>query len=69
MEKLWRKCLDLIEKQILPENFTTWFSPTYAYAFDESSLTIAVPNDFFRDCLTENYQGLIACQCLTCSGS
>lgn len=59
METLWRKCLDVIEKQILPENFTTWFSPTYAYASDDGSLTIAVPNAFFRDCLTENYQGLI----------
>lgn len=59
METLWRECLDAIEKQILPENFTTWFSPTYAYASDDGSLTIAVPNDFFRDCLTENYQGLI----------
>ena len=58
-EALWKKCLEKIEEQILPENYTTWFSPTYPRAFDEGLMTIAVPNQFYRKCLIENYRDLI----------
>ena len=58
-ETLWKKCLEKIEEQILPENYTTWFSPTYPSAFDDGLMTIAVPNQFYRKCLIENYRDLI----------
>ena len=58
-ETLWKKCLEKIEEQILPESYTTWFSPTYPRAFDEGLMTIAVPNQFYRKCLIENYRDLI----------
>jgi chromosomal replication initiator protein len=58
-ETLWKKCLEKIEEQILPENYTTWFSPTYPRAFDDGLITIAVPNQFYRKCLIENYRDLI----------
>lgn len=59
METLWKKCLEEIEKQVLPENYITWFSPTYAISKDNGSFAIAVPNEFFKNCLKENYQDLI----------
>jgi chromosomal replication initiator protein len=59
MEVLWNNCLEEIEKQVLPENFNTWFTPTYPYSKDEATLTIAVPNRFYEKCLTENYLELI----------
>ncbi|OGW25527.1 MAG: chromosomal replication initiation protein DnaA [Nitrospinae bacterium RIFCSPLOWO2_12_FULL_47_7] len=59
MEALWKKCLEEIEKQVLPENYITWFSPTYAFSKNKGTITIAVPNDFFKNCLKENYQDLI----------
>ena len=58
-ETLWKKCLEKIEEQILPENYTTWFSHTYPRAFDDGLMTIAVPNQFYRKCLIENYRDLI----------
>jgi len=58
-ETLWKKCLEKIEEQILPENYTTWFSNTYPRAFDDGLMTIAVPNQFYRKCLIENYRDLI----------
>lgn len=58
-ESLWKKCLEKIEAQILPENYNTWFSPTYPHALDAGQITIAVPNFFFKKCLRENYQDLI----------
>ncbi|PIQ96530.1 MAG: chromosomal replication initiator protein DnaA [Nitrospinae bacterium CG11_big_fil_rev_8_21_14_0_20_56_8] len=59
-EVLWNKCLETIEIQILPENFATWFSPTYLKSMNETSATLAVPNHFYRRCLSENYRDLIA---------
>ena len=58
-ETLWKKCLEKIKEQILPENYTTWFSATYPRAFDDGLMTIAVPNQFYRKCLIENYRDLI----------
>ena len=58
-EALWKKCLERIEEQILPESYSTWFSPTYPRTFDDGLMTIAVPNQFYRKCLIENYRDLI----------
>jgi chromosomal replication initiator protein len=66
-ESLWNRCLSRIEQQILPENYTTWFTPTYPHTMNSGSLTIAVPNDFYKKCLTENYLDLIehALECVS----
>jgi chromosomal replication initiation ATPase DnaA len=58
-EALWNRCLVKIEQQILPENYVTWFTPTYPHSLDNGAITIAVPNDFYKKCLTENYLDLI----------
>jgi chromosomal replication initiator protein len=58
-EILWQQCLKEIEAQILPENYTTLFSPTYPFDLKNDSLTVAVPSNFFKKCLQENYQDLI----------
>lgn len=55
METLWRKCLDELESEILPESFSTWFAPTYPGSLKDDILTIIVPNRFFEKCLRENY--------------
>ena len=59
MMMLWDKCLEVIKKEICPENFTTWFSPTIPYALEGNLLTLAVPNEFFKRYLEENYLNLI----------
>ena len=59
MNILWDKCLKIIQKEVCPENFTTWFSSTTPYALEENALTLAVPNEFFKRYLEENYISLI----------
>ena len=56
---IWKKCLEKIEGTILPDSYTTWFSPTYPSNLIDGLLTIAVPNQFYRKCLIENYRDLI----------
>ena len=58
-EILWKKCLERIEKEIAPESYVTWFSQTYPKALEDGLITIAVPNQFYRKCLIENYRDLI----------
>ena len=58
-ETLWKKCLEIIEKEIQHENYVTWFSGTYPKALEDGLITIAVPNQFYRKCLIENYRDLI----------
>jgi len=58
-EAIWKKCLEKIEEVILPDSYETWFSPTYPHKFDNGLITIAVPNQFYRKCLIENYRELI----------
>ena len=56
---IWKKCLEKIEGTILPDSFATWFSPTYPSNLTDGLITIAVPNQFYRKCLIENYRDLI----------
>lgn len=58
-ESIWKQCLEKIEEKILPESYSTWFSPTYPRNLDNGLITIAVPNQFYRKCLIENYRDLI----------
>lgn len=58
-EIVWKKCLEKIEQEIAPESFITWFSHTYPKALEDGLITIAVPNQFYRKCLIENYRDLI----------
>ncbi len=59
MEALWKHFLDDIKKEVLPENYNTWFSPTYPQSLNDGVLGVIVPNDFFKQCLEENYRDLI----------
>jgi len=58
-ETIWKKCLEKIEESILPDSYATWFSPTYPRNLEDGLITIAVPNQFYRKCLIENYRELI----------
>ena len=54
-EQLWSQCLLEIKKIIPPESFSTWFAPIYPHLITEDKVIIAVPNEFYKACLQENY--------------
>ena len=56
---LWKQCLELVEGQVPPESYSTWFSPTQPHELTEDCLTVEVPNHFYKKCLQENYSELI----------
>lgn len=56
---IWEECLRIIENNIEAQQFTTWFKPIKAVSLVESTLTVEVPSDFFREYLESAYLDLI----------
>ncbi|MBO6045908.1 MAG: ATP-binding protein [Bacteroidales bacterium] len=56
---IWNNCLRIIEQLIEPQKFETWFKPIRPVSFVESTLTVEVPTDFFREYLEGAYLDVI----------
>lgn len=54
-KSVWSECLGLIEEQVAPKTFKTWFSPIRALNFQEDVLTIRVPSQYVYECLEEHF--------------
>ncbi|KPK42664.1 MAG: chromosomal replication initiation protein [Omnitrophica WOR_2 bacterium SM23_29] len=57
--EVWEKAKDLIKLKVNPQTFEMWFKPTKGIAVSEDSLTIEVPNSFFKDWLIDHHLELI----------
>lgn len=55
----WNSCLHIIEQLIDPQQFSTWFKPIRPVSLSESTLTVEVPNDYFREYLESAYLDII----------
>ena len=54
-DDIWNKCLDIIKKNVNTESFSTWFVPIHPLKFEDNTLTIQIPNQFFYEWLEEHY--------------
>lgn len=57
--RVWGDCLRIIEQNIGPEKFKIWFKDLKAISFNDSTLTIEVPSDFYREYLEGAYLDLL----------
>lgn len=55
----WARILSRIETKLDPQTFETWFRPTALLREQDGGLDVAVPNEVFRDWLTQKYTPLI----------
>ena len=55
----WARILSRIENKLDPHTFETWFRPTALLREQDGGLDVAVPNEVFRDWLTQKYAPLI----------
>jgi chromosomal replication initiator protein len=53
--QVWSNCLTIIEKNVNPQSYKTWFKPIKPVRLDGDALTIQVPNKFFYEFLEERY--------------
>ncbi|MBR5384477.1 MAG: chromosomal replication initiator protein DnaA [Bacteroidales bacterium] len=56
---VWGNCLRFIEQIVEPAQFNTWFKPIVPVAMKDSTLTIEVPSDFFRQYLEEAFLDIL----------
>jgi len=68
LSTLWEQALADLKKQVSDQTFTAWFYPLRPLAIDDQALTLAVPNAFCRDWVSERYLPLIKTAVSTATG-
>jgi len=61
--ELWNRCLSALSEKVNQKSFDIWLKPLRALSLKEDFLEVEVPNKFFKDWISENYQTLI-CEAL-----
>ncbi len=59
VKELWNKCLIIIKNDLSDQSYTTWFAPIVPLKFQNNTLTIQVPSQFFYEWLEENYVSVL----------
>lgn len=58
-ENLWDRIKAKIRSEVNDQSFMTWFAPTVQESYRDDTLTVKVPNKFFKDWLSENYRDVV----------
>jgi chromosomal replication initiator protein len=56
---VWNNCLHFIQQNIDPKQFNLWFRPIKPVSLVESTLTVEVPSEFFREYLEDAYLDIL----------
>lgn len=59
LEQVWENCLAIIQDNVTPHNFKTWFEPIKPIKLEDKVLTIEVPSQFVYEWLEEHYLDLL----------
>lgn len=59
LQKRWQACLNLIKREVSPQSYKTWFSVIEVTQYENNTLTLRVPNQFFCEWLEANYLKLL----------
>lgn len=57
--EIWKRCLDIIQPQLKPLTYKTWFEPILPTNLDGTLLTVQVPSTYFYEWLEEHHFELI----------
>lgn len=55
----WNKIRAILARELSEQSFKTWFEPVRCLDFDESSVTLAVPDSYYGKWLRNHYENLI----------
>ena len=56
---VWNNCLNFIQHNIDPKQFAVWFKPIRPASLVDSTLTLEVPSEFFREYIEDAYLGIL----------
>lgn len=57
-QQQWEKCLKMFQDNLQPEQFDNWFKPIVFVGFEDNTVHVGVPSEFFREWLETNYLNL-----------
>lgn len=57
---VWEDCLRIIEQNIKPQQFETWFKPLRPVSLVDSALTLEVPSDYYRSYIESAFLDLLS---------
>lgn len=57
--EVWEKAKDVIKTQLNSQSFETWFAPIKLSGLSYESVTLEVPNQFYKDWLNDKYLKII----------
>lgn len=57
---LWAECLKVLQDNLTPSVYNTWFRPLSVSSFDGTKLVLQVPSQFAMEYIEENYIDLLA---------
>ena len=57
--ELWNRCLQVIRDNVPEPAFNTWFKPIIPLKYENKTLTVEVPSQFFYEFIEEKYLGLL----------
>ncbi len=57
--ELWNRCLSALAEKVNQKSFDIWLKPLRVLSLKDTILEVEVPNKFFKDWISENYQTLI----------
>lgn len=55
MEKIWNDCLDKLQSSLGKMSFDTWIAPLNLKSLEEQTITLEVPDIFFKQWVETNY--------------
>ena len=56
---LWNRCLDFIRDNVSSQAYKTWFNPIIPLRYEDNTLVVQVPSQFFYEYLEEHYVDLL----------
>ncbi len=57
---VWEECLRIIEQNIEPQQYSTWFGPLRPVSLVDSTLTLEVPSDYYRNYIESAFLDLLS---------
>jgi chromosomal replication initiator protein len=56
---VWNQIMEIVKANINQNTFLTWFKPIKPLKFDDNSITIQVPSQFFYEWIEQHYSNII----------
>ncbi|OGW74816.1 MAG: chromosomal replication initiation protein DnaA [Omnitrophica bacterium RBG_13_46_9] len=58
-KELWDNLLNCIKSEVSEQVFNAWFAPIIPVSLSDDTLTLGVPNEFFKEWVRERYSNLL----------